>query len=132
MSVVIVGCNGVIAQTVDNIINQRKLFENNPQIMVGDNPLHVAIDPFTNKVYIANMESGTVSVIDSNSGSRVKVIRVGDGPSDIAIDIYHNKIYVTNRDSNTVSVIDGNNDRQKFKAQKVEASMKILLCKLIF
>jgi YVTN family beta-propeller protein len=113
MSVVItvMACNSVIAQTVDNIINQRKLFENNPQIMVGGNPLHVAMNPFTNKVYVANMESGTVSVIDSNSGSR-KDIRVGDGPSYIAIDIYHNKIYVTNRDSNTVSVIDGNNDTE--------------------
>jgi YVTN family beta-propeller protein len=80
--------------------------------MVGDSPGEVAVNSRTNKIYVANFESGTVSVIDSNSGSSTKNIRVETEPTSIAVDEIHNKIYVANEGSNTVSVIDGYNDSQ--------------------
>ena len=78
--------------------------------MVGLKPHSIAVNEITNKIYVANDDSGTVSVIDSNSGVKVKNIGVGAAPTSVAVDISHNKIYVANRDSNSISVIDGNND----------------------
>ena len=56
--------------------------------------------------------SGTVSVIDSNSGSKARDMPVGELPAYIVVTPLHNKIYVANRDSNTVSVINGNTDTE--------------------
>jgi YVTN family beta-propeller protein len=112
MSALLVVCNNVNAQTtLDNILEQRKIFENNPQIQVGLSPSKIAINQKTSKVYITNEMGGTVSIIDTNSG-KTKDIRVGDGPDFITVDDKRNKIYVANSDSNTVSVIDGNNDTE--------------------
>jgi YVTN family beta-propeller protein len=95
MSVLLVACNNVSAQTRDFIMEQRKVFENNPQIIVGNQPSPgIGINEETNKVYITNSKSGTVSVVDSNSGSAPKTIRVGESPGSIAVDSDHNKIYV--------------------------------------
>jgi YVTN family beta-propeller protein len=77
--------------------------------MVDNNPVDITINNDTNKIYVANEGSNTVSVIDSNSGN-TKSIRVGLEPHSIAIDDEQNKIYVANMKSNTVSVIDGYND----------------------
>lgn len=91
----------------------------NPQIKVGGEAQEIAVNGDTNKIYIYNPINGTVSVINSNSGSPVKNIRVGKyssgqdltpGSSSMAIDFDDNKIYVANSDSNTVSVIDAVND----------------------
>lgn len=76
--------------------------------MVGKNPSDIQINQATNKIYVANSGSNTVSVIDGNSGT-LKTIQVGLDPLSIAI--CGNKIYVTNGGgSNTVSVIDSDND----------------------
>jgi len=58
---------------------------------------------------VANYDSDTVSVFDSNSGS-TKSIRVGVSPTSIAVDPFFSKIYVANARSDSVSVIDGIND----------------------
>ena len=108
----IMASNNVKAQTLETITNERKAFENNPQIKVGIAPSNIAINNITNKIYVTNARSGTVSVIDSNTGSTEKTIRVGASPSFIEVDDSHNKIYVANKDSNTVSVLDGNNDNE--------------------
>lgn len=94
-------CNNVIAQTPETISAQRK------EIMVGHEPSDIAVSSVTNKIYVSNAVSGTVTLIDTGA---TKEIRVGANPRFIAVDDFHNKIYVANRDSNTVSVIDGNND----------------------
>jgi YVTN family beta-propeller protein len=135
MSLVIVAGNNVTAQTLETITEQRKAFENNPQIIVGSQPIAVnnittnneikafennpqiivgsqpiAVNNITNKIYVTNTNGGTVSVIDSNSGSVTKNIGVGTTPVYVAVDSFTNRIYVANEESNTVSVLDGNND----------------------
>jgi YVTN family beta-propeller protein len=81
--------------------------------MVGVVPADIKINELTNKIYVANLMSGTVSVIDSGSGE-TKTIRVGLFPESIAIAPLMNKIYVANtgafRGAGSVSVIDGYND----------------------
>ena len=109
MSVILVACNNVNAQTLDTITQQRESLENIPQIIVGNTPTDIQINNYTNKIYVANQGSNSVSVIDSNSGT-TKTIRVGLQPKSIAIDNDTNEIYVANALSNTVSVIDGYND----------------------
>jgi DNA-binding beta-propeller fold protein YncE len=75
ISVVTMTCKDVIAQTHESITEKLKAFENNPQIMIGGSLQKLqsmAINKITNKIYVANSESGTVYVIESDSGSAVK------------------------------------------------------------
>jgi YVTN family beta-propeller protein len=112
ISLVVMACNNVTAQTLETITKKRKAFENNPQIEVGSKPGAIAVNPQTNKIYVVNSGESTVSVIDSNSGNIAKKIPVGISPTSIAVDTSGNKIYVANQNSSTVSVIDGYNDSE--------------------
>jgi YVTN family beta-propeller protein len=75
------------------------------------NPAAVAVDSRTNKVYLANEGSNSVSVIDGGTNS---VTAVADpnaaSPAAVGINSTSNKIYVVNKSSNNVSVIDGATD----------------------
>jgi YVTN family beta-propeller protein len=100
----------VHAQTPESI-TQNMLRETN-EIRVGNNPTDIQINQYTNKIYVANSNSSTVSVIDSNSGN-TKYISVGGRPIAIAINAPVDKIYVANELSNSVSVINGYDDRKE-------------------
>ena len=77
-------------------------------VACGLNPSKMALNPATNKVYVANYNGGSVSVIDGNNLSAVpETIVVGTTPTDVAVDPSRNRIYVANNGSNTVTVIDG-------------------------
>ncbi len=54
-------------------------------IPVGNNPRWVQPDIVAGKVYIANQNSNTISVIDINSHNVIKTITVGNSPGGIAI-----------------------------------------------
>src|SRR5215469_2999772 len=78
-------------------------------------PHAVAVNPVTNKIYVANNfnnSSGTVTIIDGETNSTTTVV-VAPWPYDVAVNSTTNKVYVTgyNPDaaatSTTVSVIDG-------------------------
>ncbi|MEO3756666.1 beta-propeller fold lactonase family protein [Mycobacterium sp. B14F4] len=58
------------------------------------------------KAYVANQGSGTVSVIDTTTGTLIKTITVGNRPTGVVASPDATKVYVTNGWSNTVSVID--------------------------
>jgi YVTN family beta-propeller protein len=64
------------------------------------------VNPVTDKIYVANGNDGTVSVID---GATYTTSSVGAGatPSAVALNPATNKIYVANTGSNDVTVIDG-------------------------
>lgn len=69
-----------------------------------------AITGAQNKLYIANEDSNTISVIDTESDRFVdQVIEVGRRPRALAV--MDNKLYVANNSSNTVSVIDTTNNQ---------------------
>ena len=89
------------------------------------------INPVSNKVYVSNIESNTVSVINETSLEKIKDIQVNPSsiteregfPSTIptnikfpliasfvAIDPITDLVYVTNTASNTLSIIDGKED----------------------
>lgn len=103
-----------IAQTIETMKGPTAPY----QLQVGGHPKDIAVNTATNKIYILNPEDGTVTVLDSKSGT-VKSIPVGLGSPIlpcaycIGVDYMNNKIYVANEDSDTVSVIDGNDDTVK-------------------
>ena len=96
VSLVLMGAPGVsVAQTVV------------ATVAVGTNPIAVGVNPTTNKVYVANIGSNTVSVIDGATNSVVATPTVGTDPRAIGVNLTNGKVYVPNRLSNSVSVIDG-------------------------
>jgi DNA-binding beta-propeller fold protein YncE len=57
-----ISSHNVDGLTFDELINQRNV-SGEPQIKVGDSPTSIAVNPNTNKIYVANAYSNTVSVI---------------------------------------------------------------------
>ncbi len=81
-------------------------------IPVGLGPYGAAANPGTNRVYVANGNANSVSVIDGTVGSPtenqvIATIPVNVEPIGVAVNPSTNHIYVTNQMSNKVSVIDG-------------------------
>jgi YVTN family beta-propeller protein len=66
----------------------------------------VAVNPVTNKIYVANNSSDGVAVIDGATNA-VNIVAAGVQPWTIAVNPVTNKIYVTNRNAHSVTVIDG-------------------------
>src|SRR5437867_798117 len=93
-------------------ITKNTTSEQNPHIPVGNNPMAIALNTaanVANKIYVANEDDGTVSVIDGDKNAKiVPDIKVGSYPRAIALDPLAHKIYVANENDGTVSVIDVN------------------------
>ncbi|HEX7141665.1 MAG TPA: YncE family protein, partial [Nitrososphaeraceae archaeon] len=79
---------------------------------VGSYPVGIGINSVTNKLYVANQFSNTVTVIDGNTNNIESTIKVDNFPYDLEVNPYNNRIYVTNRGSNTVSIIDGSTNQR--------------------
>ncbi len=75
-------------------------------LSAGTSPYAAGANPVSNKIYVANSASSSVTVIDGASNSTTTVA-VGSGPNAVAVNPVANKIYVANSASNSVTVIDG-------------------------
>jgi len=73
---------------------------------VGAVPRLAAVNPVTNKIYVVNSNSNSVTVIDGATNATTTV-NTGTSPFAAAVNSVTNKIYVPNFGSNTVTVIDG-------------------------
>lgn len=78
-------------------------------VAVGAHPDGVAVST-TGKVYVANTDSNSVSVISATTFSVIKTIAVGGWPTGAVVNTATNAIYVANAYDHTVSVIDGTTD----------------------
>ena len=78
-------------------------------ITAGINPRAVAINPVTNKIYVANVNSANVTVIDG-ANNTTATVPVGTTPFAVAVNPVTNKIYVANSGSSNITVIDGANN----------------------
>ena len=76
-------------------------------IKVRNSPYALAINPKTDLLYVTNILSNTISVIDVSNDQIISTVDVGKYPYAIAVDKYNNVIYVANTRDNTISVIDG-------------------------
>ena len=79
------------------------------RIPVGANPTQIAINPVTNKVYVANSGADSVSVINAGTGA-VATVPVNDNPRWIGINVETNRIYVSHLTAANTAIIDGNTD----------------------
>ena len=81
------------------------------QIKVGDNPVSIAVDPKTHKVYVVDKEKTYVSVIDGNTnnetGSKIPLSNIKQ-PVSIAVDPELDILYVIEDAYNSLSIINGN------------------------
>ena len=75
-------------------------------IPVGQNPKGVKIHPDGNFAFVANENSGTVSVIDVNSFAVTKEIEVGKIPHNIRFDSKGDTAYVTLQGEDKIAIID--------------------------
>jgi YVTN family beta-propeller protein len=66
----------------------------------------VALAPDGGRAFVANIGSGSVSVLDLAEGELVKVIPTGAGAEGIAVHPTRPEVWVTNRAADTLSVID--------------------------
>lgn len=94
---------------LESIVNQADVLTS-AQIDVGEWPISIDTQPIRDNIYVANSDSGTVSVIDLTTNSVIKNINVGYNPSFIHAPPFGDNIYVANFDSDTVSVIDSVTD----------------------
>ena len=75
-------------------------------IPTGGEPVDIAVNSVTNKIYCVNRAANSVSVIDGADNSAV-LVPTGARPIAVAINSVTNKIYVANYDAATVTIIDG-------------------------
>ena len=76
-----------------------------------DHPTSIAVNPNTNKIYVANSGSRHVSVIDGKENKIIKKVSMPIlHPKNIIVNPNDNIIYVSNSGSDTVTVIDGTTD----------------------
>src|ERR1044071_5605131 len=73
-------------------------------IGTGGSPNAIAVNPATGKVYVANFNSGSVTIIDGATNT-TNTITVGANPYSIAVNPVTNKIYVPH--ASGISIIDG-------------------------
>ncbi|HEX3822581.1 MAG TPA: hypothetical protein VHW45_19775 [Candidatus Sulfotelmatobacter sp.] len=76
-------------------------------IPVGTVPGRIAVNQTTNRIYVTNLNSNNVSVIDGESDTVIATVPVGMSPSDVGINSVTNLVYVASSLANSVSVIDG-------------------------
>jgi YVTN family beta-propeller protein len=70
-------------------------------------PMGLAVNSSTGRIYVSNAESDNVSVIDDANSTVIATIPVGHTPRGIAVNAKENRVYVANSGSNEVTVIDG-------------------------
>ena len=75
-------------------------------VAVGTQPVAVAVNPVTNKIYVANSASNNLTVIDGVTNATTSVSG-GNAALRCGSESGNNKIYIANSASNNVTVIDG-------------------------
>ncbi len=66
----------------------------------------VAYSPEHQRAFVANIGSGTVTVVDTKNWAKIKDIATGKGAEGIDLHPNGKEVWVTNRSDNTISVID--------------------------
>lgn len=73
---------------------------------VGNGPYFVYPEPFTTKIWISNVDDGTVTIINADDGSVIDTVATGSQPHQIVRHSNMNKMYVANTGDDTISVIN--------------------------
>jgi YVTN family beta-propeller protein len=76
-------------------------------IATGRQPMAIAVNEATNRAYIVNHNSGSVTVVDGSTHAVSATVKVGSGPEAAAVNPQTNRVYVANSGESSVTVIDG-------------------------
>ena len=87
--------------------------ERRVDVPVMRQPRSATMTPSGDLLYVANIDSAHVSVIDTARCTEVGRIPVGSHPNGIAVDPSGHSIYVSNSSANTVSVIAQSSSREE-------------------
>lgn len=74
-------------------------------VKVGKEPVALAVDTSTGRVFVANSAGKSVSILDARDGAVVRTVPVGKGPDGLALDARTHRVFVANGESNTVSIL---------------------------
>jgi len=74
--------------------------------LVGRQPWAEAVDPRMHRIFVANLLSGTVSVVDGRSGRVARTVRVGAQPAAMAIDAQTGRVFVADGVAHTISILN--------------------------
>jgi YVTN family beta-propeller protein len=77
-------------------------------VAVGDAPHGVAVNSVNDRLYVANHNGDSLTVINSNTYARIRTTAVGNGPNGVAYNPTNNQVYVALRNSNRVKVLEAN------------------------
>jgi YVTN family beta-propeller protein len=86
-------------------------------IRVGNGPFGMAVNTIINRIYIANHDSNTVSVMDYKTISPRNIVFSSisnitiNNPSELAVNSATNMVYVVSQGSGTVKVINGSSNK---------------------
>jgi YVTN family beta-propeller protein len=75
-------------------------------VNVGRYPHGVAVNEETNRVYVANFNERSISVIDGTTNEVIDTVAVGRGPRDVAVNAQTNRLYVANIGLHDLSAIN--------------------------
>jgi YVTN family beta-propeller protein len=96
------------------ILSYTNPFAISEDILLGQTPSHIAVNPNTNLIYVSDYNNDSVSVIDGKTNKVVNTIGI-ETPSYIGVNPNTNMIYVDehNRDlnSSSIDVIDGKTNK---------------------
>ena len=110
-----IGFTMLMSSHMSNQTNPVVTKVNNTNILSTNGSSFASVNPITNRIYVANWNHNTVSVIDGNTNTKITNIPVDMIPEKLAINPITNRIYVTENnnlnkidENGTVLVIDGN------------------------
>jgi YVTN family beta-propeller protein len=66
----------------------------------------IALTPDSRRGFVANIGSGTVTVLDLEKGVKLTDVPTGEGPEGIAVSVDGEQVWVTNRAADTVTILD--------------------------
>jgi YVTN family beta-propeller protein len=95
--------NGATNQVADTISIGSPFTGNQGYFFVNN----IAVNQATNTIYVSNMASNVIAVINGTTNQVVTNIPVGHEPEGIGVNEVTNTIYVANYIDSTISVIDG-------------------------
>ena len=80
-------------------------------ITVGGYPIAVAFDSLNGYLYVANVNSDNVSVINGSTNKVIQSITAGKSPNGVAFNSSNGYVYVSNHCSDNISVINGSTNK---------------------
>ena len=100
-----------VAGSVSNTISVIDLSLNvSNTIDTGVRPVDLAFNPVNGQLYVANLFSDDVTVIDTDTENVSTTLAVGTDPLGVGINPVNGEIYVANSSNDTVSVFDAANN----------------------